>query len=447
MADPDPTDSSAPNTLLYGLHDRLPVQRALLAALQQVLAMFVGTITPPTIVANVLDLPFEQKAYLISMSLLCSGIGTIIQVAAWGRVGSGLLSMTGTSFAFITPLIYAGQKGGLPLMFGMALALSPVEALLAPFLPKLRKIFTPLVAGVVVLLIGLLLIPTTLNGMAPPTDGSLHPVTNLAIAVGVLVLVLGLSALHVPWARMSAALLALLVGYLFCMFYGMVEHPAGNTGWISLPIPFKYGLSFDWAFVAPFAFMYLVTTIESIGDFTACSEISGEPTTGPLYWKRIRGGVLADGINSAIAACLNSFPNTTFSQNNGVIQLTGIASRQVGFFAAGILIFFGLVPGVGNGLASVPPPVMSGLTILLFGLIATAGIRILMRAHLDHRGLLILAVSIGVGIAVGFDPDVVKPLPEILQLVLGSGITSGGLTALILNMTLPQKPENEATAS
>jgi len=185
--------------------------------------------------------------------------------------------------------------------------------------------------------------------------------------------------------------------------------------------------------------MYLVTTIESIGDFTACSELSGEPTSGPIYWKRIRGGVSADGLNSMVAAVLNSFPNTTFSQNNGVIQLTGIASRQVGYYAAGVLIFFGLVPGIGSWLASVPPPVMSGLTILLFGLIATAGIRIIMRTTLDHRSLLILAVSLGVGIGIGFEPDIMKPLPDAIENVFSSGITSGGLTALVLNIFLPNK--------
>lgn len=443
MSDAGSNTHSDTQTIIYGLNDVLPAPKALIAALQQVLAMFVGTVTPPTIVASVLDLPFDQKAYLISMSLLCSGLGTLVQVRAWGHIGSGLLSMTGTSFAFITPLILAGQAGGLPLMLGMCFLLAPVEIMLAPFLPKLRKVFTPLVAGVVVLLIGLLLIPTTLGGMSPPEEETLHPITNLVIGGGVLGLVLLLSSLHVAWARMSAALLALLAGYLFCMFMGLVDTPEQTGGWIAIPQPFRYGFAFDWAFVLPFGFIYLVTAIESMGDFTACSELSGEPTSGPIYWKRIRGGVLADGINSMIAAALNSFPNTTFSQNNGVIQLTGIASRQVGYFAAGILIFFGLVPGIGSWLASVPPPVMSGLTILLFGLIATAGIRIIMRAHLDHRGLLILAVSLGVGIAIGVEPSILEPLPDTIELVFSSGITSGGITALVLNIFLPKKPSSK----
>jgi len=438
MTEPEPTKNAAPRTILFGLNDVLPAPKAFLAAMQQVLAMFVGTITPPTIVASALDMPFEQKAYLISMSLLCSGLGTLVQVAAFGRIGSGLLSMTGTSFAFVTPLIHAGEIGGLPLMFGMALLLSPVEVILAIFLPKLKKIITPLVTGIVVLLIGLLLIPTTIYGLTPYEGSSFHPITHLAIAAGVLLVVLVFSSIQVPWARMSAALLALLSGYLFCMFIGLVQMPETNSSWIAIPIPFKYGLAFDWTLILPFAFIYMVTTIESVGDFTACCEISGEPTSGPLYWKRIRGGVMADGINSAVAACLNCFPNTTFSQNNGVIQLTGIASRQVGFYAGGILIFFGLVPGIGNWLASVPPPVMSGLTILLFGLIATAGIRILVRTPLDNRSITILAVSLGVGVIVGFDSNVLAPLPDAVERIFSSGITSGGVTAIVLNAVLPK---------
>lgn len=436
MTEPEPTKNAAPRTILFGLNDVLPAPKAFLAAMQQVLAMFVGTITPPTIVASALEMPFEQKAYLISMSLLCSGLGTLVQVAAFGRIGSGLLSMTGTSFAFVTPLIHAGEIGGLPLMFGMALLLSPVEVILAIFLPKLKKIITPLVTGIVVLLIGLLLIPTTIYGLIPSDGSSFHPITNLAIAAGVLLVVLGFSSIQIPWARMSAALLALLSGYLICMFLGLVQIPETHSSWIAIPVPFKYGLAFDWTLILPFAFIYMVTTIESVGDFTACSEISGEPTSGPLYWKRIRGGVMADGINSAVAACLNCFPNTTFSQNNGIIQLTGIASRQVGFYAGGILIFFGLVPGIGNWLASVPPPVMSGLTILLFGLIATAGIRILVRTPLDNRSITILAVSLGVGVIVGFDSNVLAPLPDAMERIFSSGITSGGVTAIVLNAVL-----------
>jgi xanthine permease XanP len=139
-----------------------------------------------------------------------------------------------------------------------------------------------------------------------------------------------------------------------------------------------------------------------------------------------------------IASILNCFPNTTFSQNNGVIQLTGVASRRVGFMCGGLLVFFGLCPGLGRWLASVPGPVMGGLTLVLFGLIATAGIRILTRAHLDHRGLMILATSIGVGIGIGVAPGVLDPLPDAVRIIFSSGISTGGMVALFLNLIIPR---------
>lgn len=409
--------------------------------------MLVGAITPPAIVASALGLDFDERAYLLSMSLLASGIGTLVQVTAFRGIGTGILSITGTSFAFITPLILAGQTGGLPLMFGMALAMAPVEIALAPFLPRLQKVFSPVVSGTVVLLIGILLIPTAVMGVQAPLPGDHAPIVGLGLAFLVIVTVVTLNAVKSNWTRLSAALLALLGGYLLCYLIGAVKSPEAGGSWIVLPVPLKYGLDFSWAFVLPFGFLYLVTAIETIGDITACSELSGEPIKGPLYWKRIRGGVLADGVNSAVAALLNCFPNTTFSQNNGVIQLTGVASRRVGWLCGALLVFFGLVPGLGRWLASVPGPVMGGLTLVLFGLIATAGIRILMRAHLDHRGLMILATALGVGIGIGFAPEVLDPLPETVRLVFSSGISTGGMVALLLNLVVPRHSASPEAAA
>jgi xanthine permease len=446
MSDSSSADSSTVS-LLYRLNDHIPWPKAFLIALQQVLAMLVGAITPPAIVAAALGLPFEEKAYLLNMSLFASGLGTLVQVTAFRGVGTGILSITGTSFAFITPLILAGEIGGLPLIFGMALAMAPVEMLLAPFLPKLQRVVSPVVSGTVVLLIGVLLIPTAVMSVQAPLPGEHKPIVGLGLALLVIVTVVTLNAVKLRWARLSAALLALLGGYILCYVIGAVKPPPGDGGWISVPIPFKYGLDFSWVFVLPFGFLYLVTAIETIGDITACSELSGEPIEGPVYWKRIRGGVLADGLNSALAACLSCFPNTTFSQNNGVIQLTGVASRRVGFLCGGLLVLFGLVPGLGRWLASVPGPVMGGLTLVLFGLIATAGIRILMRARLDHRGLMILATALGVGIGIGVAPEVLDPLPETVRLILSSGVSTGGLVALILNLVVPRHDPLPETAS
>ena len=432
------TESAPAVAVRYRLNDAMPWPQALLIAFQHLLAMFVGTITPATIVSGALSLPFEDRAYLINMSLVASGIGTLLQVMSFRGFGSGLLSITGTSFAFITPIILAGKTGGLALVFGMSLSMALVPLVLAPFLPRLQRAFSPVVAGTVVLLIGLLLIPTSMFGIGTPLPGEHAPATGLLAAGVVLALVILFNALHLPWAKLSAALLALLGGFLLCLVVGGVKAPEPGGAWFALPQPLKYGLRFDAGFILPFGFCYLVTAIETLGDLTASSELSGEPTAGPTYWRRVRGGVFADGVNCALAAFLNCFPSTTFAQNNGVIQMTGVASRRVGYLCGALLVVFGVLPGLGRWLASIPAPVIGGLTLVLFGLIAAAGVRILTRAQMGNREFFIVAVALGLGLGVDLHPEALKPLPLSVQLVFSSGISTGGLAALVLNLLLPR---------
>ena len=441
----------APTQLLYRLNDRPPWRAALLVGAQHVLAMFVGIITVPLLVAAAAGLSRQETAYLVSMALLASGLSTFIQVGGIGPVGSRLLAVQGTSFAFLLPLIQAGKAGGLPLMLGMSLAFAPVEIVLALFLNRLRNVFTPLVSGVVVLLLGLSLIPVGVKGIASGLGGGVPAWAGLAVAAAVMVIVLAMNAMHSPWARMGAVPVALLAGYGICLILGSgsagpSRPAAGTAAWIYLPIPFKYGLSFRWAYALPFLFSYLVTTLETLGDVTATSQLSGEPVDGPIYWRRVRGGVLGDSVNSILAAVCNSFPNTTFAQNNGIIQLTGIASRQVGYWVGGLLCLLGLLPGVSRWVAFIPGPVLGAVTCLLFGFVATAGIRILQRLELTHRDLLIVAFGLAAGIGVSAAPEVLDPLPETLRAVFANGITTGGLAALLLNACLPlASPADEPT--
>jgi xanthine permease XanP len=180
--------------------------------------------------------------------------------------------------------------------------------------------------------------------------------------------------------------------------------------------------------------------LETLGDVTATSQLSDEPIEGPIYWRRVRGAVMGDSLNSAVAALMNSFPNTTFAQNNGVIQLTGVAARTVGIWVGSILCVLGLVPWIGRWIALLPGPVLGAVTFLLFGFVATAGLRILQRVQLGHRELLILAFSLGAGIGVQAVPEFLNPLPEAARLVFSSGITTGGIAAFILNAVLPTQP-------
>lgn len=434
--------SSAATNLLYGLEDRPPWRTAALVGAQHVLAMFVGVISVPLLVARILKMPDDQTAYLVSMGLVASGLSTFVQSAGLGPFGSRLLAVQGTSFAFLAPLLQAGSAGGLALMLGMSLACAPVEIVLALFLHRLRHVFTPLVAGVVVLLIGVSLIPVGMKSVAAPLGGGAPAWAGLAIASFVVGVVVALHAVRSPAARVAAIPAALGGGCLACFALGYLP-PAGVAApqaAFSFPLPGKYGFSFQWALVLPFVFAYVITTLETLGDITATSQLSGQPVAGPVYWKQVRGGVMGDSFNSALAALCNSFPNTTFAQNNGVIQLTGVASRRIGLWVGAMLCALGFLPPVSRWLARMPGPVLGAVTFLLFGFVATAGLRILARLELRSREVLIVALSVGAGIGINAVPEVLAPLPETLRAIFSSGITTGGLLALALNSVLPPDP-------
>jgi xanthine permease XanP len=206
----------------------------------------------------------------------------------------------------------------------------------------------------------------------------------------------------------------------------------------AVPRPFKYGFGFSWSALVPIALVYVITMIETVGDLTATSSVSDEPIEGDVYLERVRGGVLGDGVNSLIAAVFNTFPNTTFSQNNGVIQLTGVASRHVGSFISVFLVLLGLFPMVGGLLQIMPPAVLGGATLIMFGTVAAAGIRIIATQHLDRRAMLILAVSLAMGLGVSFVPESLDNLPLAVKSVFGSGIATGGIFAIGMSLLLPR---------
>ena len=442
--------------LVYGLEDKPSPLETAYAALQHLLAIIVGIITPTLIIGGVLGLG-ERIPYLISMSLIVSGVATFIQAKRIGPVGSGLLSVQGTSFAFLGAILTAGfivksQGGGpdeiLATIFGICFVGAFIEMIISRFLHVLKQIITPVVTGTVVMLIGLSLVKVGITDMAggqwlldnkPEFFGSAQ---NLGLGILVLMVVLILNRSKNPMIRMGSIVGGIIVGYVVAWFMGMVRFDFG-VDIISIPIPFNYGFGFNWAAFIGVAFIYIITAIESTGDLTATSMISGQPVEGDKYMERIKGGVLGDGINSAIAAIFNTFPNTTFSQNNGVIQMTGVASRYVGMYLAAFLIILGLFPAIGGFFRSLPNPVLGGATIVMFGTVAAAGVNIIASmGRLGRREILIIAVSLGVGLGLAFVPEVLSQTPKAIQQIFGSAITSGGLTALILNLVLPRSSQS-----
>lgn len=435
------------NDLTYSLEATPPAKIAFFAALQHVLASFVGIITPTLVIGGVLGLGSDIP-YLISMALIVSGVGTFIQAKRLGPVGSGLMAVQGTSFAFLGAILAAGfvakAKGGgnqeiLSLIFTVCFFGAFIEIFLSRFLHKLKTFINPLVTGVVITTIGLSLIKVGMTDLAGGYGAEdLGSLSNLALGCVVLVIIITLNQSNQPVLRAGAIFIGLLIGSLLAAFMGKLDFDSlQKTELIAIPIPFKYGFSFDFQAFLPIALIYLITVIESSGDLTATSMVSKQPITGDTYQNRIKGGVLADGINSLIASVMNTFPNTTFSQNNGVIQLTGIASRHVAFWVAGVLLVLGLFPQLGAVLQLIPKPVLGGATLVMFGMVASAGIRILAEIEMDRRTMLIMAVSFGLGLGTGGVTGLLDQMPEIIKTLFSSSVTTGGVAAILLNTLLP----------
>lgn len=451
------TENVRPSELVYRLDDRPPLPQTLFAAVQHLLAMFVAVVTPSLIICQALGLPAADTNTIVSMSLFASGLASFIQIKTFGPLGSGLLSIQGTSFNFLGPIIGAGlamKAGGTPTetmmaaIFGTIMVASLTEVFLSRVLDHAQRIITPLVSGIVVTLIGLTLIQVGLTSMgggyAAIENGTFGSLNNLMLAGSVLAVIVLLNRINNPYLRVSSIVIAMTVGTVLAYSLGMVNTaPAQDVPFVAIPQPMQYGLSFDFSLLIPLVIVFLVTSLEAIGDITATSETSEQPVAGPLYMKRIKGGVLADGVNSALAAVLNSFPNSTFSQNNGIIQLTGVASRYIGYFVAGMLVILGLLPGVATLVQLIPEPVLGGATIVMFGTIAASGIRIISRCDLNRRAILIMALSFSMGLGIAQKPEILQFMPEWIKNILSSGMAAGGLTAIILNLVLPPEPKHK----
>ncbi|QIW15945.1 purine permease [Pasteurellaceae bacterium RH1A] len=426
------------NNLLYLVEDKPPFGLSLLLAAQHLLAALGGIIAVPLVLGNVLQLPTEDTIILVNAALLVSGVVTFIQCRGLGPIGIRLPSVMGTSFTFVAAALAIGfSDAGVGGILGASLVASLVMIIGSFFMPYIRKLFPPVVTGTVVMMIGLSLIPVAVDWFAGGQRGDANYASpeNLMMATFVLILVVAL----VQWGKgifaASAIVIGMMVGYVVALFLGWVNFDGvKNAQLFALPQPLHFGLSFPISGIIGMSIAYLVTIVESSGNFLALGNATKTEITG----NHLRGGVLCDGLGSALAAVMSTTPFSSFSQNIGVISLTGVASRYVVALTGVLLVLAGLFPVFGALIVSIPLPVLGGAGLMMFAMIIAAGIQMLDSIERSKRNGLIIAISIGCGLAVTTRPELLDKLPSFFKEVFGSGITVGAILALVLNLVLPQ---------
>lgn len=440
-------DSARP--LLFAHHDAPPAMTRFIAGLQHLMAVFGGIITAPLVLARGMGLDAADSNYLITSALLVSGLATLVQVTRIGPVGSGLLSVQGTSFTFIGPILFAffglpqamAPADKLAIIFGSLAVASLLVLPLAANIHRLHFIFTSTVAGTTVFLIGSSLVLNNLGSLASevqaaPTAAAAWTSAGLALVVFSVTLLLSWSK-HF-WLRMTSIVLGFAVGFLIALTLGKIDFTLlGQLDTTFVPQPFHFGIGFDWGVLLIMLPIFVVSMMETIGDLTATSSLSRLPTKGPEYWGRIRGGVIADAVDCFLASIFATFPNITFAQNNGVIRLTGIASRKVGIVTGCMLMTLGLFPVIGGLFQLLPNAVLSGGTMLMFLMVAFAGIDIVKRGATSRRAWFIAALSVCGCVLLSEVAVHLDFLHPQLQMLLQFHVSTGAFLAILLELVVP----------
>ncbi|KZK87470.1 Xanthine permease XanP [Pseudovibrio sp. Ad13] len=439
------------------LHKAVPL------GIQHVLAMFVSNVTPAIIIAGAAGFGFGSDAgaqgfpdmtYMIQMSMLFAGIATLFQTIGMGAVGARLPIVQGTSFAFIPimiPLVAGKGVEALPALFGGVLIGGLFHAILGMFIGRIRFALPPLVTGLVVTMIGLALVKVGIQyaaGGVPainkPEYGSM---LNWSAALIVILVTLGLKFYARGILAVSAVVIGILAGYLYAMMVGMVTvdgiaASVGRSASFALPMPFAYGFDFSLAAVVGFCLMAFVSAVETVGDVSGITKGgAGREATD----KEIQGATYADGFGTAIAGVFGGLPNTSFSQNVGLIAMTGVMSRHVVTIGALFLIVCGLIPKVGAIIRTIPIEVLGGGVIVMFGMVVAAGVSMLSDVNWNRRNMVIFAIALSIGLGLQLDPKAVQYLPDTLRILMTSGLLPAALIAIVLNLVLPEELTAEAT--
>ena len=422
--------------IVYGVDDRPPLKEGIPLGLQHLMAMLLGNITPPLVIAFALGLGTSETTLLIQTVMVMAGLATLVQAYPIGPIGGRLPIVMGTSVVFMGAIIAIGRQYNLATAFGACLVAASVEVVMGFGIVRARRLFPPLVTAIVVMLIGLTLIPIGMDyaagGAGSDDYGSIR---HLGLAALVLVVTLLLNQLSRGFWSYGSILVGVLVGYGVAIVFGQVDFVVVyEASWLALPRVLPFGLELHWAPIVLLAVIYVVSAVETIGDISAVVVAAGrEPTTAEL-----KGGLLADGVMSGVAALFGAFPNTSYSQNVGLVNFTGVASRHVTAVSGVFLVALGIVPKVSALFATVPRSVIGGAGLIMFAMIFSSGIAIVRRnVELTQRNMVILAVAVGLGVELR--PEALQHLPEWARAFFGSGLVTGGVSAAAMNLVFPER--------
>lgn len=422
-----------------------PMGQAIPLGFQHVLAMFASNVTPSIIVAGAAGLAFggPEQVYLIQMAMLFAGIATLFQTVGFGPVGARLPIMQGTSFAFVGVLAGVAATQGLGVALTACIIGGAVHFALGSVIGKLRWLFPPLVTGLVILAIGLYLIPVAIKyaaggaaqfQMEAESFGSLK---HWSVALTVVLVALVLKFFTKGLMSSAAILVGLIAGYVLAFMLGMVSFGAvAKASWITGIQPLPYGFEFSLGAVIAVTLVSIVSAIETVGDASATAKAgAGRDATDA----EIQGATYADGLGTAVAGIFGGLPNTSFSQNVGIVGMTGVMSRHVVTIGGIVLIVCGLLPKIGAVIASMPLPVLGGGVIVMFGMVASAGLNVLSEVQMNRRNMVIIAVSLAVGLGLNLVPTAVQYLPGVVKTLMTSAVAPTALCAIVLNLILPQE--------
>ncbi|MEQ6333709.1 nucleobase:cation symporter-2 family protein [Sphingobium sp. MK2] len=447
-------DIATPSRTMTGAEARDPdyfpgLAVAIPLGVQHVLAMFVSNLTPAIIVAGAAGFGVGSAdpapmIYMIQMAMLFAGIATLIQTIGLGPVGARLPLVQGTSFAFLPVMIPIVAGQGVAAMAQLTTAAifgGLFHACISSCIGRIRFALPPMVTGLVVLMIGLSLmrvgVQYAAGGAAVQGTPAYGAAMSWMLAGVVVVVTLGLSFYGRGLWSTASVLLGLVAGYAVAAAMGRVSlAPVETAGWFMVPQPFHFGFAVSFPAILGFCLMGFISAIESIGAVSAiCEGSGGRPATD----RELIGATSADGLGTALSGIFGAMPNTSFSQNVGLIAITGVMSRHIVTIGALFLILCGLAPKIGAFITTIPIEILGGGVIVMFGMVASAALSILSGVDWSQRNMLIFGVALSIGIGLELEPDAVSHLPETLRIILTSGVLPAALVAVILNLVVPDR--------